>query len=62
MPIIQPQERWKERSPNSSDNVVSDISTKDYLTREEALRYHFLTDIRNVVSMKRSLVKILSKF
>ena len=62
MSIVQPLERWNERLPTSSDNFVSDVSTKGYLTREEALKYPPLTDLQNVVSMKRSLVKILSKF
>ena len=69
--ILQQPKSWIGRSPASgdktvsdyysSDNIVSNLAKKGYLSREEFLRYPPLTDIQNAVSMKRSLVKILGK-
>ena len=37
----------------------SDSRNKDYLTEEEALRFEPLTDVRNIVSMRQSILKMI---
>ena len=57
--IVQPRENWTKQFQTSRGSDVSDLSTKGYLTRYEALRYEPLTNVNNVVSMQLSLTKVL---
>ena len=61
MYFIQPRENWTKPSRTSSYHVVGDLTRKGYLSREEALRYQPLARIQHVVSMWRSLIKVLGK-
>ena len=41
------------------ENLQDDSANKDYLTEEEALSFEPLSDVRNVVSMQQSTLKMI---